>query len=404
MKKLLEKITKVLKFSALALLTIILTFAIFVGYLVVARNTPLQLPDPSGSYAVGRTVFNWTDTSRPDPLADRGNSPRKLVVWVWYPGADTRTTPAPYLPPDWVKVRDKGQGAGTLIENNFNRFVTHSFEDIPLAANPTLIPVLIMEPGMGPIATDYTVFAENLASHGYIVVGINPTDTANYTVFLDGSVAPRSVKGTIPDSDTPAAAAADANRIEAVWVQDVTFVMNQLAKINAEPASFFNNRLDLEHIGIWGHSFGGATAVAFCQQDPRCKAGVNMDGTPTSGELKATVPQPFMFITEDYSKGCDQNCELMHQVYLNTKPGAAYTLSIAGTRHFNFSDLPIRQVPVARALFIRAGYEGSINPTRALQIANAYMAAFFDQYLKGIEGDLLKGPSSAFPEVTFGKN
>ena len=269
MKKLLKKITKVLKFSALALLTIILTFAVFVGYLVVARNTPLQLPDPSGSYVVGRSVFNWTDTSRPDPLADRGNSPRKLVVWVWYPGADTRTTPAPYLPPDWVKVRDKGQGAGTLIENNFNRFLTHSFEDIPLAANPTLIPVLVMEPGMGPIATDYTVFAENLASHGYIVVGINPTDTANYTVFLDGSVAPRSVKGTIPDSDTPAAAAADANRIEAVWVQDVTFVMNQLAKINAEPASFFNNRLDLEHIGIWGHSFGGATAVAFCQQDPR---------------------------------------------------------------------------------------------------------------------------------------
>ncbi len=404
MKKLLKKITKVLKFSALALLTIILTFAVFVGYLVVARNTPLQLPDPSGSYVVGRSVFNRTDTSRPDPLADRAIHHEN---WLFGFGIRVRILERRLLRichRIGLKVRDKGQGAGTLIENNFNRFLTHSFEDIPLAANPTLIPVLVMEPGMGPIATDYTVFAENLASHGYIVVGINPTDTANYTVFLDGSVAPRSVKGTIPDSDTPAAAAADANRIEAVWVQDVTFVINQLAKMNAEPASFFNNRLDLEHIGIWGHSFGGATAVAFCQQDPRCKAGVNMDGTPTSGELKATVPQPFMFITEDYSKGCDQNCELMHQVYLNTKPGAAYTLSIAGTRHFNFSDLPIRQVPVARALFIRAGYEGSINPTRALQIANAYMAAFFDQYLKGIEGNLLKGPSSAFPEVTFGKN
>ena len=110
-----------------------------------------------------------------------------------------------------------------------------------------------------------------------------------------------------------------------------------------------------------------------------------------------------MFITEDYSKGCDQNCELMHQVYLNTKPGAAYTLSIAGTRHFNFSDLPIRQVPVARALFIRAGYEGSINPTRALQIANAYMAAFFDQYLKGIEGDLIKGSILCFPRSDLRK-
>jgi hypothetical protein len=63
-----------------------------------------------------------------------------------------------------------------------------------------------------------------------------------------------------------------------------------------------------------------------------------------------------MFITEDYNRGCDPNCDLMRQVYLNTKPGAAYFLSIAGTGHFNFSDLPFRQVPLLRPLFRAAGY------------------------------------------------
>ncbi len=256
---------------------------------------------------------------------------------------------------------------------------------------------------MGPVAEDYTVFAENLASHGYIVVGINPTDTSNLIVFPDGRLALRTSQGTIPDQDTTAQAAVDGNRIEAVWGADVLFVMDQLQSLNASQASFFYNHLDLEHIGLWGHSFGGATAIAVCQQDPRCKAGVDMDGNPVSSTENVEVPQPFMFIAEDYRQGCDPNCALMRQVYMNIKPGAAYFLSIAGTLHFNFSDLPLRQVPLLRPLFMVAGIEGPIDPARALQVTNAYLVAFFDQYLKGIPSDLLQGRAAAFPEVQIEK-
>ena len=128
-----------------------------------------------------------------------------------------------------------------------------------------------------------------------------------------------------------------------------------------------------------------------------------MDGTPTANEMPVPLSRPFMFLTEDYSHGCDQGCSAMRQVFLNAKPGAAYFLSIAGTRHFNFSDLPYRQVPFIEPLFVWAGYEGSIRPARGLQIANAYLVAFFDQYLKGNPQVLLQGPAGAYPEVTFGK-
>ena len=405
MKRLLRVIGKLLKFAVLAFLVVVVTLAAFIGYLAIARNAALALPAPTGSYAVGRSEFNWVDPARPDPLADQGSAPRELVVWVWYPAAQVGTTPAPYLPPIWVQARNQDQGGlGKLIENDFNRFQTHSYESAALAAVPAAFPVLILEPGMGPIATDYTVFAENLASHGYIVVGINPTDTANTTVFLDGKVVLRTAKGTIPDNATPAEAAADANRIEAVWQQDELFVLDQLATLNAAQSSFFNHRLDLQHIGEWGHSFGGATALGLCQTDPRCQAGVDMDGTPTGNEITVAVPKPFMFMTEDYSTGCDQGCAAMRQVFLNTKAGAAYSLSIAGTRHFNFSDLPYRQVGLVEPLFVVAGYEGTIQPRRGLKIMNAYLVAFFDQYLKGIQGDLLQGPDSAYHEVTFEKH
>jgi len=124
-----------------------------------------------------------------------------------------------------------------------------------------------------------------------------------------------------------------------------------------------------------------------------------MDGTPTGNEMNVAVEKPFMFMTEDYSQGCDQGCTAMRQVFLDTKAGGAYFLSIAGTRHFNFSDLPYRQVPLIEPLFVMAGYEGTIRPGRGLQIVNAYLVAFFDQYLKGARQDLLQGPNKAYPEV-----
>ncbi|MFN7929313.1 MAG: hypothetical protein U0Y68_15480 [Blastocatellia bacterium] len=40
-------------------------------------------------------------------------------------------------------------------------------------------------------------------------------------------------------------------------------------------------------------------------------------------------------------------------------------------------------------------------PARALAIARAYIAAFFDQSLLGKSSALLNGPSSDYSEVTF---
>ncbi len=390
----------VLRLGLVAILGGVLGLGLLIGYLSVQRNTPLSLPAPSGPYAVGRTVYDWVDTSRLDVLSDRPNQKRELLVWAWYPAqVNTSQAPAPYLPAAWIGARDRNQGIGILLEHNFASIQTHSFADAPLSSALSSYPVLIMEPGMGPIPTDYTVMAENLASQGYVVVGINPTYTPFLVVFPDGRIAPRSSKGAIPDTADPVTADRDANAIGRVWADDVIFVMDQLASLNGDKASSFFERLDLEHIGVLGHSFGGATAIAVCQRDARCKAGADLDGTPWGDEKSGVVPQPFMFIAEDYTRGCDSNCEAMKQAYAHVKAGAAYWLSVRGTGHFNFSDLPLRQSPIVRPLFAVAGLIGSIDPVRAQQVANAYLVAFFDRYLKNGDSPLLLGPMPDFPEV-----
>ncbi len=378
--------------------------ALFLFSLWVEYRSSLTLPPPGGNLAVGRALYDWVDPARSDTLADQPGTPRELVVWVWFPGEASETgEPAPYLPADWIQARDSDQGIGRLIEHHFAGIRTHSFPGLAVAKAHPAYPVLIMEPGMGPMASDYTVLAENLASRGYVVFGINPTHTSNLIVFPDGRIAGRSSIGTIPDRDSPAMADADGNRILSVWVQDVLFVLNQVDALNADPGSPFYQRLDLGLTGLFGHSFGGATAFAVCQQDARCKAGANLDGDPFSAEMKTTVRQPFLFLSEDYPEACEAqpDCEAMLKMSRLVNPGPAFFLQVSGAKHFNFSDLPLRQVGLVRPLFRLAGYAGSIDPQRGLQIANTYLAAFFDRYLKGEENGLLSGPSSLYPEVRF---
>jgi predicted dienelactone hydrolase len=390
-KKIIKKIRKGI--GVTFLLCVALGIA-FVGYLIVLHHQPLVLSFPTGTYSVGRTVYDWVDESRVDSLAGQANAKRELLIWVWYP-ALVSGPPAPFLPRDWVQARNEDQGIGQFIESDFSSIQTHSFENTPLAASPGPYPVIIMQPGMGPVPTDYTVFAENLASHGYIVVGINPTYTSNLIVFPDGRVVPRSDKGTIPDDTDAAAADADANRIGQVWAEDAIFVMDQLERLDTDQTSLFYQKLDLAHIGLFGHSFGGATAAGVCARDVRCKAGADLDGTLFSYQAEEILQKPFMFMVED---ACGKNCETMHQAYA-TSTSAAYYLTVKGTRHFNFSDLPLRLLPPVRILFRIAGYIGSIRPERGLEITNAYLVAFFDRYLKDTDSELLQGPSAAYPEV-----
>ncbi|GAC1435093.1 MAG: hypothetical protein NVSMB6_31980 [Burkholderiaceae bacterium] len=70
--------------------------AAFVGVVGVAlllallwreHNQSLELPIPTGPFAVGRAIYDWTDDSRLDMLAPVLGTRRELLVWIWYPSA-----------------------------------------------------------------------------------------------------------------------------------------------------------------------------------------------------------------------------------------------------------------------------------------------------------------------------
>lgn len=379
-------------FSLILLLISVVIIAAGVTFIEVQRHRAAVLPAPTGSYTVGRREYDWKDPSRDDPLAPRVGTKRELVVWSWYPAARARNAHfGPYLPAQWAQASDN------QIVQSSDAIQTHSVDQASLATSAARYPVLIFEPGMGKMPTQYTTLLEDLASHGYVIFAITPTYSSNMVVFPDGRMAEDSSAGNLDNASDIQAA---GNRLVSVWAKDVIFVMDQLDRLNTTPGNLFSERLDLTRLGVFGHSFGGATAAQVCHLDARCKAGIDIDGDLFGDVVQTGLEKPFMVIQHDIGACSDDNCRLFQreiQSTLQTVPQTErYSLSIKGTEHFNFSDY------AAYFSLLRAfGQLGSIDGLRGIQITRAYIRAFFDVYLNSAPSPLLNGSTSAYPEVQF---
>ena len=69
----------------------------------------------------------------------------------------------------------------------------------------------------------------------------------------------------------------------------------------------FIGRLDMQcWVGVFGHHLGERTALQFCHDDSRCKAGIDVDGAPIGSVVGEGVTQPFLFLMEDDKSESDE--------------------------------------------------------------------------------------------------
>src|SRR6516164_8890922 len=84
-------IRRVFKWFALLVMLGVFGIAALLGALWVEHTRELTLPAPTGPFAVGREIFDWTDDQHVDSLAPVSGTKRELLVWIWYPAADARS-------------------------------------------------------------------------------------------------------------------------------------------------------------------------------------------------------------------------------------------------------------------------------------------------------------------------
>ena len=252
------------------------------------------LPGPTGPYAVGRIEYDWTDESLHDPLSAKNAV--ELEVYVWYPAiASASAMHAPYFSQYTAFAQHddpsdlKDDFGPSVAAFRAGTLLSHSYAGAEVSPAAATYPLLLFSPGWGFQSLQYSAQAEDLASHGYIVVAVDHPYDTTLEMYADGRVLPFAQAEFDRQTKTTESYIAYGKRRVDVMAAENRFVLERLATI---PLA---RHMDFSRIAAFGHSIGGLASARTCQLDARVRACMDEDsdyqGTPFDG---ASERQPFL--------------------------------------------------------------------------------------------------------------
>ncbi|MER6349333.1 alpha/beta hydrolase [Streptomyces sp. NPDC001595] len=353
-------------------------------------------PEPSGHFAVGTRVVQWTDPRRGESFTADPHDRRTVVVQLWYPAQQSAAGAqrAQYLGRSESEARTVSDalarqvGLPGFLVDGVPRARSRSVFDAPVAGGGGRFPVVLFSPGSGGVRTQNTAWAEELASHGYVVAALDhPYDSAA-VVLADG----RTIQGktaSTGDRDKDNELAADWTAVRAA---DLRFVLTQLDRLGrGEITGPLTGRLDSGRVAVSGHSMGGAAALQAARQDHRFDAVIDLDGYP-HGSTSPLLHQPTLALTQAITPETDRRYLPRLTKALKHSTATSYRLTIPGTAHLTFMDGPLYLPPVPSIV-------GSLGRTESPHVVAATTLAFLDTTLRHKPADLA-GVLSAYGDLS----
>jgi dienelactone hydrolase len=343
---------------------LLLAVAVLSALLVASTAIHLSVLSTTGEHAVGREQVVLVDTQRPELHTAEPGDVRSVPVVLWYPAKADTGTPAPYVDDlDSISEGLTASGALSGPEVAGLQFVrTEALEGAAMASGRH--PVVVLSPGNQTNVAFYASLAEEMASHGFLVVGVDHAFQVASTVTADGQVALYDQDMDMGDPAASVTAKIDER------VADVTFVLDSLRSDDANLASFAAHA-DLDRVGVLGHSNGGLAAFEMCRVDASIDACLNMDGQggggPFGSQLEASAPTaPFLFLTKE---------TVLHPTIgerFEAASASAVRAVVPDASHDSFTDGPL--------------FQPGINPLttsaeRVMTSVRSVTVAFFDQWL-----------------------
>ncbi|WP_405055796.1 alpha/beta hydrolase [Kribbella sp. NBC_01505] len=305
------------------------------------------------------------------------------MISVFYPALTTRGySVAPQMTP---------QAAGTFNQFdapflhslptsgvNWAATLTHSYVDAP--ALPGRRPVILYSPGGIDPRTLGTGTAEELASHGYIVITIDHPGETSEVELATGKLRTIEVPPTAPTDPVL------LRLMISTRLADITFVLSQLKTIDLP--------LDLRRVGIYGHSAGGATAAQALYENPVLKSAINLEGYLDYLPFNPGDPNELFPIAEH---GTDRPLQLTGtDGYRDARFDSSWSAvlshggpvrrtELTNANHWVFTDLgtmiPQCQQAGLMTAEARAKQIGTITPARSVPWIRNSVRSFFDRTL-----------------------
>ena len=273
------------------------------------------IPDPTGKFAIGTFSQQLVDETREETFTPESGDKRELMINVWYP----------------VNPEDAKGITPESYPSELGEAISLVFGIPPRVCSATLIPFRHMWLKAQPYQTQAVLIrwccslpvsvlpfqsmtaVEELVD-GYIVVGMDHPYTSARVTFPDGRKVSYEAGPEFATSEE-----LYQYNVEGVGIRaaDARFVLDTLEQWNRnDPNQVLEGRLDLNHTGIMGHSYGGATTAEALAQDERLHAGLGLEGGFWGSISKTSLKQPFMYIMSgETAKSFDPNATSKDNVF-----------------------------------------------------------------------------------------
>ena len=347
---------------------------------------------PTGPYQVGTQIIHMVDNDRSAWYGEESSGSREIMVRVWYPAQPQEgDQKAPYVYNEKLigDMVSQGFGIPKYLMQNISNIKANSWSGIDPVDKK--FPVLIFSHGHGGLKIQNTTQMEEMASHGYVIFACDHAYDAGVSIFPGERVIFN--KTNIPE-DYSEEEKWDLRRVQLDYrAADIQFMLDEMARGNFLSEAL-KNSLDLEHIGLFGHSFGGGTSIVVASTDDRIDACFGLDAwflPVPSSVLNSDLNKPFLHLGQVRWKEKENYLKL--DTLVGNNSAWSMRLDVQGATHYDFTDFS-----QFNRLTKRYG-SGTIAPPRIRRITNSVIREFFDHYLKN--GPALAGDTyeKLYPEV-----
>lgn len=324
----------------------------------------IAMPQASGPFLIGTNSQIIVNPNRIEEYGALRGQPRTFKVQYWYPAQTTDG----FQQTKWIadglvvpRALTRDWSLPVFVLDHITAYASNAYLNAPLSTQQSTYPVVIISHGWSSTRTLHTDLAEELASQGYFVVGMEHTYGSLATVLGDQVDIQYLYYDALPRRAVTPNYLEFANLLVETYATDIIAAIDTLEALNQAPGTL-NQRLNLSSIQVIGHSTGGGAAVKAAIDDPRITSVLGMDAWVeplNASDLRAGLSTRALYLRSNGWETVENN-EYLYQL-LQTSSNVSPLYQIDGTTHYDFA-MVYMYSPLTRALGITGSLEyGYVN-------------------------------------------